>query len=96
MVKRIGGFRRKTRDKFKKYFRQKGKIGLSKYFQQFKSGEKVILKAESSVHEGLYHPRYHGLHGIVGDKQGQCYKVEICDQGKKKSLVVHPVHLKRI
>ncbi|MFC1801479.1 50S ribosomal protein L21e [Nanoarchaeota archaeon] len=95
MVQRIGGFRRKTRDKFKKNYRQKGKIGLSRYFQQFQDGDRVILKAESAVQKGLYHPRYHGLQGMVKGKQGNCYTVDIKDRGKKKIVIVHPVHLKK-
>ncbi|MBW3021882.1 hypothetical protein KY328_03110 [Candidatus Woesearchaeota archaeon] len=35
MVKRIGGARRKTRSKMKKPVRRKGKISITKYFQEF-------------------------------------------------------------
>ena len=96
MVQRIGGFRRKTRHKLKKHYRQKGKISLSKYFQSFKQGDKVILKAEPAVQKGLYQPKFHGLHGIIKGKQGRCYEIIINDQDKKKTIIAHPVHLKKV
>ena len=96
MTKRIGGFRRKTRHKLQKGIREKGKISIQKYFQEFKEGEKVHLKAEPSVHKGMYFPRFHGKSGIIKGKQGNCYYVEIKDQNKTKRLLIHPIHLKRI
>ena len=96
MTKRIGGFRRKTRHKLQKGIREKGKISIQKYFQEFKEGEKVHLKAEPSVHKGMYFPRYHGQMAIIKHKRGGCYELTINDKGIEKLLVVHPVHLKRI
>jgi large subunit ribosomal protein L21e len=95
MVKRIGSFRRKTRDKFKKGIREKGKISLTRFLQTLAKGDRVVLKAESAYQKGLYFPRFHGLSGVVQGKQGDCYKVKINDLGKDKVLVVHPVHLKK-
>ena len=95
MVKRIGTFRRKTRHKLGKSRRTKGKISLSAYFKEYKIDDKVILKAESSVQKGMYWPRFYGKIGIVKGKQGNCYQILIKDQSKQKTLIVHPVHLKK-
>lgn len=95
MVKRTGKSRRKTRDIFKKRVKEKGKISLTKYFQDFKVGDKVILKAEPAYQRGIYFQRYHGVNGIVKGKRGSCCIVEINNLGKLKSLIIHPVHLKR-
>lgn len=95
MVMRIGGMRRKTRYKLKKEVRQKGKISLQKYFQSFDIGEQVYLLAEPAVQKGMYHPRFFGKAGTVSGKRGRCYQVAIQDGGKNKTLLVHPVHLKR-
>jgi len=94
MVKRIGGFRRKTRHKLKKNFRQKGKISITKYMQKFKNNDKVILSAEPAIQKGMYFPRFHGKSGIIVGKQGDCYKVQIKDSNKTKTVLVHPIHLK--
>jgi len=96
LVKRIGSFRRKSRHKLSKESRKKGKINISKYFQSFKSGEKVILKAEPAVQKGMYRPVFHGKSGIVKDKKGSCYNVLINDKNKQKTIIIHPVHLKKV
>lgn len=96
MVQRIGTLRRKTRSKFKKEHRNKGKLNISSYFQKFKVGDRVALKVEPAVQKGMYVPRYHGITGKIAGMQGKCCKVEISDKGKKKELLVHPVHLKRL
>jgi len=94
-MKRIGQARRKTRNKLSKSQREKGKLSLTKFFQKFKEGDNVILKAEPAVQKGMYHPNYYGKRGVVKGKQGRCYEVAIKDRTKSKLLIVHPVHLMR-
>ncbi len=96
MTKRIGGFRRKTRSKLKKHIRNRGKISIKHYFQRFKAGDKVLLKAEPAVQKGMYFPRFHAKTGTVEGKRGLCYEVRITDGNKKKLLVVHPIHLRKV
>lgn len=96
MTKRIGGFRRKTRSKLKKNVRTKGKLSLTKYFQEFKEDQRVLLHAEPSIQKGMYFPRFHGKTGIIKGKKGSCYQISIKDGGKEKTLVVHPVHLRGV
>ena len=66
------------------------------YFQEFKTGDNVCLAAEPSIHGGMYYPRFHGKAGIVVGKQGKCYEVRIHDVKMPKTVIVHPVHLKRL
>ena len=96
MVKRSGGFRRKTRSKLRKKKSERGKISIRRYLQNFNIGDMVYLKAEPSIHKGMYFPRFHGKSGVIIDTQGRCYKVRIKDGNKEKTLIVHPVHLKSI
>lgn len=93
-MKRLGGTRRKSRYKMTKSFRRKGKISISQLFQTFTKGDKVTLSVEPAVQKGFYHPRFMGKTGIIGKKKGRCYEVTIQDN-KEKTLIVHPVHLKR-
>lgn len=95
MVTRIGGFRRKTRHKLRKNVRERGKISLRKFFQNFENGEVVALSAEPSYQKGMYFPRFHGKNGIIKRKQGTNYYVAIKDGGKEKQILIHPVHLKK-
>lgn len=96
MVQRIGGNRRKTRFKLQKNDRTRTKISLSKYFQKFEPGQRVLLKAEPAVQSGMYFPRFHGLTGIIQSKQGKCYYIKIKDHNKEKKVLVHPVHLRKV
>ncbi|MGM5481089.1 MAG: 50S ribosomal protein L21e [Nanobdellota archaeon] len=96
MVDRVGGFRRKTRYKFRKNVRSRGKLSQRKYFQTFENGEKVILGADASYQQGMYFPRFHGKVGVVGKQVGRCYEVKIKDFNKEKNLIIHPVHLSKL
>ncbi len=95
-MKKTGGLRRKTRHLFKKHRKEKGKLSLSRYLQNFKQGDRVILTVESAVHKGMYHPMFYGKTGIIQNKKGKCYAILITDGGKQKTLIVHPIHLKRV
>jgi large subunit ribosomal protein L21e len=95
MVKRIGGIRRKTRYKFRKEKRGRGKINITRYFQSFNIGDKVYLTAESAVQKGMYHPRFMGKSGVIKGKRGKCYEVTISDVRKEKTLIIHPTHLRK-
>ncbi|MBT7902964.1 50S ribosomal protein L21e [Candidatus Woesearchaeota archaeon] len=96
MVQRIGGARRKTRNKFKKPVRSRGKISISKFFQELVAGDTVQLLAEPAYQKGMYFRRFHGKAGVVKSKRGKCYEIAIKDFNKAKMLIVHPVHLKKI
>ena len=68
---------------------------MTRYFQSFAPGDRVYLTVESAVQKGMYHPSFVGKSGIVKDKRGKCYEVTINDLGKEKTLVIHPVHLRK-
>ncbi|MEK6950472.1 MAG: 50S ribosomal protein L21e [Nanoarchaeota archaeon] len=95
MVKRIGTQQRKTRHKFKRHYRERGKIPLSQYFQGYQLGDKVSLKINSAMQHGRFFPRFHGTTGTVTGRRGFCYEVRITDGQLEKTLYVHPVHLKK-
>jgi large subunit ribosomal protein L21e len=96
MAQRIGGQRRKTRHKLQKKSRDKGKISIANYFQEFIKGDRVLLSAEPAIHGGMYNPRFHSKVGTIASKRGKCYTVMIKDGGKEKTLIVHPIHLRKM
>ena len=96
MVKRIGTSRRKTRNKFKKDLKKKGKISIRNFFQKLEVNDKVQLLAEPAYQKGLYFPRFHGKVGKIVKKRGFCYEIMIKDISKEKKLIVHPIHLKKV
>lgn len=96
MAKRIGGTRRKTRHIFQSSVREKGKISIRRYLESYSIGERVVLKAQPAIQDGLYFRRFHGKSGLISKKQGDCYMVTVTDGGVPKQIVAHPAHLKRI
>ena len=96
MVTRTGGPRSKSRHLFKKNKREKGKISITKYLAKFSTGDKVVLTAEPAVQKALYHRRFHGKKGIVKASRGNCYEVNIKDGDKIKTLILHPIHIKKL
>jgi len=96
MTTRMDGFRKRTRNKFKKSRSEKGKISIRKFLQKFEIGEKVGLSVEPARQKGMYRPKFMGKNGTVVRQKGTCYEIKINDQGKNKVLIVHPVHLVKL
>ena len=95
MTKRIGSSRRKTRRMLSKPKSLKGLYPIVGLTQRFSVGDKVVFKAEASVHKGLYFRRFHGQTGKVLGQVGKCYKIGVLDGGKQKIMIVNPVHVVR-
>lgn len=96
MVQRKGGSRRGTRQILRKREGAHGKLSHRKYLQTFENGDKVVFAAESSVHSGMYNKKFHSKIGVVEEKKGFCYEVSVKDGSKTKTIITHPVHLKKI
>ena len=96
MVKRIGSIMRKSRQKLSKNIREKRKVRISSFLQTFNNGDRVVLKVEPAYQKGQYFLRFHGKTGVISNKTGTCYEVRIKDIDKEKTLIVHPVHLKKV
>ncbi|MBC8494769.1 50S ribosomal protein L21e [archaeon] len=96
MVKRIGSTMRKSRQKLSKNIREKSKVRISSFLQTFNDGDKVVLKVEPAYQKGQYFLRFHGKTGTIGGRTGTCYEVKIKDINKEKTLIVHPIHLKKV
>lgn len=75
--------------------RDRGKVNLSSYFQNFENGEKVSVKRELSLHP-KFPKQIQGRSGIITGKRGNSYIVKISDFNKEKSYIIHPVHLKKL
>jgi large subunit ribosomal protein L21e len=96
MTTRLDGFRKRTRRKFKKNQKDKGKLNIRKYLQSLNIGDKVSLTVEPAYQKGMYRPKFIGKIGTVTAVKGRCYEVEINDFSKRKKLIVHPVHLIKV
>jgi len=93
---RVGGLRRKKVSRYTKSRRDRGKISLKSYLAQYEVGDRVSLTIEPAIHEGTYCPRFAGKSGLITAKRGNCYDVLIHDFKKEKTLIVHPVHMRKL
>jgi len=95
-MKRVGGYRKGTRQALRKHPRERGKITITRFIKKFEIGEKVAIVLEPSYHFGMPHPRFKGRIGVIDGKQGECYFVKLKDGNKEKLILAHPVHLRKI
>jgi len=79
----------------KKPFRTRGKLQLSRYFQEFNEGDFVAISREQSIPIN-FEKRLQGVTGIVEGKRGKAYIVKIKDGNKEKKILIEPIHLKKI
>ena len=79
----------------KNSIRTRGKLQLSRYFQELNEGDFVAISREQSVPIN-FEKRFQGLTGIVEGKRGKVYIVKIKDGNKEKRILIEPIHLKKI
>jgi len=59
------GYKRRTRHKFKKGFKQHGAIHISKTLTTYKIGDIVDVVVDGAIHKGMPYKYYHGRTGRV-------------------------------
>jgi len=79
----------------RKSVRTRGKVPLSKYFQEFKEGDTISVVKERAVHSS-FPARLQGRTGTVKGKRGKTFVVCVKDQEKEKTFLIHAIHLKKI
>ncbi|MFH1365068.1 MAG: 50S ribosomal protein L21e [archaeon] len=78
-----------------KNLREKGKLKLSRYFQELQDGDRVSVDEELSL-QPRFPKRLQGRTGVVIGKRGDAYIVKIKNQAKEKEFIITPIHLKKI
>ena len=92
-MKKSKGYRTRTRRLLKKKPRERGKLKLSRLLHQYETGNRVVIKIDSSVHKGMPHKRYHGKVGTIVEKRGRSYIVSVTQGNAVKEIIVRPEHL---
>ena len=81
------GYRRKTRNKFSKGFKQQGAIHISKTLTAYKVGDIVDVVVDGSQHKGMPYKWYHGRTGRVFNVNPRAIGVIINKQVRNR--IVH-------
>lgn len=79
----------------RKKVRTRGKLQLSKYFQNLKKGDKVAVVKEKSL-KTSFPNRIQGRTGVVESKKGSAYVIKLKDNDKEKRFIIKPIHLNKI
>ncbi len=79
----------------KKKIRAKGRLQLSRYFQEIGKEDMVAVVKEPSL-KAEFPNRIQGRTGIVEGKRGKSYIIKIKDFNKEKRFIIKPIHLKKI
>ncbi len=83
-----GAFNRRTRK-----LKGKSVVSVAQLVRTFNVGDKVIIDPKAKF-IGMPHLRYASRHGVIKEKRGKSYMVEVGDFNKKKSIICGSVHLK--
>lgn len=78
----------------RKQIREKGKIKLSRYFQELKEGDKVSVVKELSL-KSSFPKSIQGRTGVIEGKRGKNYIIKM-KIGQDKRFIIHPAHLKKL
>lgn len=79
----------------RKSIRTRGKLQLSRYFQELDKGDFVAISREKSI-QSSFPKKIQGRTGIVEEKRGKNYIIKIKDGNKNKKFLINPIHLKKI
>ncbi len=92
LVTKSAGPRKRTRN----IFRQKTgyRPTITKFIQEFKTGESVVIDQETSSHRGMPFKRFKGKVGKIIGKRGKAFIVEIRVGNKNKKIISRPEHLR--
>ncbi|WP_338601185.1 50S ribosomal protein L21e [Sulfolobus tengchongensis] len=94
MVKHSRGYRTRSRSLLRKSPRERGAIPpLSRLMVDYKEGDQVVIKINSSVHSGMPHRRYQGKVGKIVGRRGKAYMVSVSIGDKQKLIIIRPEHL---
>ena len=93
-MRKSKGYRAGTRNLLKKNPRERGKIGLSRILRDYQLGEKVVVQMDGSVHKGMPHRRYHGKIGMIKEKRGKAYVINVAQGKASRDIIARPEHLK--
>jgi len=95
-LRRSKGYRSGTRQLLRKGWKNGGMKPVSPLLRDYEVGEKVIIKIEPSEVKGQPHRRYQGKTGIIMERRGRAYVVNVQDGHKTRQVIARPDHIKSI
>jgi large subunit ribosomal protein L21e len=91
MVKRSRGFFSKTNRKIK----AERRMTVNDFLRTFEVGDRVLIKP-APRHLAMPHRRYWAKVGVVVEKRGRAYVVEVKVGKSTKKIITYGFHLKKV
>lgn len=79
----------------RKRIRNRGKVSFTRFFQKFQEGDHVAVVRELAIVAG-FPKKIQGRTGVILEKRGKAYLVEIKDLNSPKKYTIRPIHLRKI
>ncbi len=79
----------------RKRIREKGKLSLSRVYQELKEGDRVVLMHDLAF-KASFPSRLQGKTALIKGKRGKAFVVELRDGKKIKRFIIRPIHLRKL
>ncbi len=79
----------------RKQIRQRGKIRLSEYFKELKTGDRVAVVRELSENPKFPY-QLQGRSGVVAGRRGRAFIIKMMDFNQQKTHIIPAIHLKKL
>ncbi len=66
---------------------------MGRMLVNYEQGETVRISINPAVHKGMPHRRYHGRVGVVSEKRGRSYVVEVAVGKSPRLIIARPEHI---
>ena len=93
-MRRSKGYRSRTRHLLRKKPYSRGLRTLSYLLVDHKIGDKVIIDLDPAQHKGQPHRRYHGKQGIIVERRGRAFVVDVQDGSKIRKIIARLEHIR--
>ena len=92
-MKRSKGIRNRTRTLLRRNPRDRGKNPLSRILTSYAPGQMVTISINPSIQKGMPHRRYHGRVGMISEKRGRAYVIQVTAGKVPRLIIARPEHI---
>ena len=92
-MKRSHGIRNRNRTLLRRKPRDRGKNPLGRILTPYSLGQMVTISINPSIQKGMPHRRYHGRVGMIAEKRGRAYVVQITTGKVPRLIIARPEHI---
>ncbi len=92
-MKRSKGIRNRNRTLLRRKPRDKGKNPLGRLLIAYSTGQMVRISINPSVQKGMPHRRYHGRVGVIAEKRGRAYVIQVAAGKLPRIIIARPEHI---